>query len=221
MIGRLTGFADVALAAATDLVAATRAAASGCVSAQAGRAVAQVDCDDDVSVAAGHLGGTFVTIEADDPVAPLPLPVQHPIPKPVAAPKPTAPTPKPEHEAPPIRGEARPDRNGADPGDTPPRGGAQGDDLTVELDCDAVPETTRLTNHTSEPITVQEINPTSGEPITRDDTIAPGESITYQSGDNARGRFDLGPELYDDDDDEAKVLFNTSGGDFSGFCFAS
>jgi hypothetical protein len=226
MLGRISGYAGFILASAAEATTVARTVASSCVSAVAGRAVAQVNCDDDISVSAGHLGGAFVTIVDDDPVAslaakhPAPVPIAH---KPAKLDKPDKPS---DSDKAPDRGEVDP--GDGDPGDGNPNNGGGGDgggggqdDVSVELDCDASPETTRVTNNTSDPITVNEINPTSAEPIPRDDEIAPGDSITYQSGTDARGRFDVGGELYDDDDEDAQVRLSTSGGDFDGFCFAS
>lgn len=206
-------------------LAFARSAAADCVSVQAGRAVVRVNCDEGTSVVAGHIGGNSVTIRDDDPhpFTPLyhPPPIaKHPasIAKPIKPAKPVDREPTDTTDRP-----ERPDRN-TDPGD----GDADRDqgrnaepDVSVKLDCDADPETTTVTNNGTQPLTVEEIDPSGGPTIERDDVLDPGDSISYKSGADVQGRLAIGDELYDDDDSEAGVRVSTSGGNFDALCFAS
>lgn len=234
---RLVGPVAFVATAVAGLVGAARDAAAACVSAQAGRAVARVNCDNDGDVVAGQVGGNLVVIKDDDdidhwvPVKEAPLPAKHaPIPLKDSAAKPDKGAPeKPPKEDRPADDRAErepPNREPRDGAPEEPRDGRDGDrggdgDVTVDLDCEADPETTTVTNNGAVPITVQSINPTGGRSIERDDVIEPGESVTYESGDEANGRFALGDELYADNDREAGVELSTTGGDFDAFCFAS
>ncbi len=242
-VGSLTGATGALVAFARS----ARDAAADCVSAQAGRATVRVNCDDEEKVVAGHTGGNFVVIRDSDPepvpvYAAKPAAVAKPIypahpPQPVEPvkvvepihPVAKAPLPKPPKSAP-AKDDGRPDRDdagdGPSDGDDPGDGPTDGDDvLTVRLDCDGSPETITVTNDAAHPIAVYEVSPISlddsGDPIVRDDLIDPGDSITYEGGRGASGRFDLGQDLFPDDAADSGVRLDTSGGEVDEFCFAS
>jgi len=225
MIRRIAGLLAPLAGTIEAVLGAGRSAAADCVSAQAGRAVARVGCDDDDTVVAGHLGGNMVTIKDDGPDHPAAFPVPHkPIPVEHAPVKPAKPAPeKPPKEKPaddrePLDG--RPDRgDGAGRGDGTGRGD---EDVTVDLDCESEPETITVTNDSADAITIDAVDPLRGRAIERDDVIEPGESVTYEAGQDAAGRFALGEEeLFPDDDEEAGVRISTSGGEIDALCFAS
>jgi hypothetical protein len=190
----------------------------GCTVAQAGGAVARSGCDADddlfASAAARPARPQVIAIDND----PAPLHVAKPTK--VAKPPPESKEPKdpkgPKSE--------EPDPLDGPPADRPGGAGAQGN-VTVELDCESNPETTAVTNNGAEPIRVQEIDSlvedAGGEPFARDDLVRPGRTVTYETGDEASGRFALGGEIYRNGDPDEGVRIATSGGEAEAFCFVS
>jgi hypothetical protein len=190
----------------------------GCTVAQAGGAVARSGCDADdnlfATAAARPSRPQVIAIDND----PAPLHVAKPAK--VAKPPPESKEPKdpkdPKSE--------EPDPLDGPPANRPGGDGVQGD-IAVELDCESNPETTAVTNNGAEAIRVQEIDSlvedAGGEPFARDDLVRPGRTITYETGDEASGRFALGGEIYRNGDPDEGVRIATSGGEAEAFCFVS
>ena len=214
-------------AALLPLLASAGRAAASCVVARTGAASVSTGCAPDQADPMGGSFGPYVAV-ADGHPDPMPayVPVYEPVYVPVYVPVhvPVHPTPVPKAAKAP-RDAAAQDRPRNDDQATGDGADDPAADIAIELDCAANPETTRVTNDGDAPVTVRSIEPRvgtdAGEPIAREDVIRPGRSITYQSGDGAEGRNDLGPELYLDDDRDEGVRLDTSGGEFETFCFAS
>ena len=95
--------------------------------------------------------------------------------------------------------------------------------IKIDLDCDATPELTKITNRGSKEIKIESVGSlfgrTNREPYNVNETLKPGQSIKLESGEDARGGDKLtGQELYDDESNRDGAKVNTSIGTFKERC---
>jgi hypothetical protein len=213
----------IAAAVLGPALAAVGRVAAGCVQVRNGAAAVSSGCAPaDADRVPGH--HPFVAVAADHaPPGTVYVPVYVPVyvqvqPAPAPAPA-AAPAPVPADEP------RNRDRNNDEPAPDEAPADASAT-LAVELDCEATPETIRVTNNGDAPVTVTSIDTivedVAGEPFVRDDTIRAGRTVTYQSGEGAEGRFVLGPnELFANDSRDEGVRLASSGGEIEALCFTS
>lgn len=95
--------------------------------------------------------------------------------------------------------------------------GAGSSKLRIELDCEASPETVKLTNRSNRDLEIRSVgslvDSRNEEPVAVDETLAQGKSITFESGEDARGGDVLTKaEIFDDENNDEGVVVRTSAG---------
>ena len=95
--------------------------------------------------------------------------------------------------------------------------------IRIALDCDGTPEKTSITNISGKEVTIESVGSlfdrTNREPFNVNETLKPGQSITLESGEDARGGDRLtGQELYDDESNRDGAKVHTSIGTFKERC---
>lgn len=107
------------------------------------------------------------------------------------------------------------------PEDDPPP--ASEGSFEVEVQCSGDPERTTVRNTGETPITVEQIDSlfedVPGEPYQPNDTIAPGEEIIYETGEQASGQNVLANRpIYHDDEPSEGVEVKTTAGTVQVLC---
>ncbi len=94
--------------------------------------------------------------------------------------------------------------------------------VQVSVNCTGNPETTRVHNVSSQPITVYQIGsldePRAGEPFTVNRVIPAGQFVTWQTGHAASSEKLTGSFIYDNDDPRDGAHVTTSIGTFTRTC---
>lgn len=100
--------------------------------------------------------------------------------------------------------------------------GAGASKLRIELDCEASPETVELTNRSNRDLEIRSVGSLvdrrNEEPVAVDETLARGKSITFESGEDARGDVLTKAEIFDDEINGEGVVVRTSEGTFRQRC---
>ena len=101
---------------------------------------------------------------------------------------------------------------------------AQTGTILVTVSCTSTPESTTVTNNTTMGITVQSVGsifqPRAEEPFPRNDQLAPGQSITYESGATASLNRLTDQEIFISSVAEEGVRVQTSAGTVEALCSA-
>lgn len=112
---------------------------------------------------------------------------------------------------------------GAVPAAAQPTASDGGGQLKIELDCDATPEEITITNRSNKEVEIEEIGSLfdrdKAEPYNTNETLKRGQSVTFESGEDANGGDKLtGRELFDDEANKEGAKVNTSIGTFKERC---
>jgi len=95
--------------------------------------------------------------------------------------------------------------------------------VDIELKCDTTPEITKVTNRGSKDLKIRQltskVDPISREPFKVKETLKRGQTITFETGKDARGKDKLSSkEIYEDDNNREGVVIRTSAGTFDQDC---